>query len=450
MDYQYDLFVIGAGSGGVRAARIAASHGAKVGIAEASDLGGTCVNLGCVPKKLFVYASSYLKHHKDSFGYGWNNETPRFDWNMLIENKNKEIKRLNGIYKNLLDGSGVELHTGFATFKSSHEIDINGQIITTDKILIATGGRPSKLNIPGGDMAINSDDAFHLKTLPNDILIIGGGYIAVEFAGIFNGLGCNVTLVNRSPTLLRNFDEDIQKQLIEEYQKKDIKLILGNEPVKIEKSGDAYIVHFKDGEQTTTDLVMTAVGRDANTDKLNLQEIGITASKNGQISTNKDNQTNIDNIYALGDIANNYVLTPVAIKEGHMLADRLYGNKPDHYVDYEHIATAIFSQPPIGTVGLSEQDAHAKGFEVNIYKTSFRAMKHTLSGRDEKTFMKLVVDKKTDKLLGIHMMGDDAPEVIQLASTILKLGGTKADLNATMPVHPTSTEELVTMREPAN
>ncbi len=446
-DYDYDYFVIGAGSGGVRSARIAASHGAKVGIAEGSDLGGTCVNLGCVPKKLFAYGSDFGPAFDDAKGFGWNVQGVSFDWPTLRDNKTKEISRLNGIYNNLLKNAGVELLNGYATFRDEHTLEIGDEVITAEKILIASGAKPRPPTFPGAEHVIVSDHAFYLDKLPKRILIQGGGYISVEFAHIFHGLGVHVDLIYRDTIFLRGFDSDLRDFLAAEMNKQGCVTHFNCDIDSVEKNSDGtFLVTCKDGNQIETDLVFSAIGRIPNTDGLGAEDIGLELNDNGTIAVNENYQTNIPHIYAVGDVTQTPNLTPVAIAEGHALADNLFGGMA-RSVNYDNIATAIFCQPPIGTIGLSEDDARAKGHNVDIYKTSFKPMKHTLSGRDEKTLMKLVVDKDTDKVLGVHMCGADAPEIIQPMAIALNCGATKADFDATMPVHPTASEEFVTMRE---
>lgn len=442
----YNYIVIGAGSGGVRSARIAASYGAKVGVAEYSSLGGTCVNLGCVPKKLMAYAADYHEHFEDAKGYGW--DTPdnvQFDWQKLISNKNNEISRLNGIYKNLLQGSGVEVINGYASFTDAYTLDIDGQKVTADKFLIAVGGTPRRPNVPGGDLMITSDEFFHWPDMPKRAVILGGGYIAVEFAHILNSLGAHVTLLYRGGLFMRGFDEDIRIALAEEMKKQGIDLRFNCDINSVEKNGDRYSVHTTTGDILECDLPISAIGRDPNVKRLGLEAAGIKQSENGQIITS-EYQTNIEHIYALGDVSNQNNLTPVAIQEGHVLADRLFGGHIDRKVNYNNIATAVFSSPPLSTVGLTEEDAIKKGYDITIYKSNFKPMKHTLSGRDERALMKIIVDKTNDKVLGLHMMGVDAPEIMQGFAVALNCGATKADFDQTMAMHPTSAEEFVTMR----
>lgn len=445
--YDYDYFVIGAGSGGVRSARIAASHGAKVGIAEGADLGGTCVNLGCVPKKLLAYGADFGPGFEDAKGFGWSAQDVGFDWAALRDNKTAEIQRLNGIYQSLLERSGVDLFSGFAAFHDEHTITIGDQAVTADKILIATGGKPRMPDFPGAQHAIVSDHAFYLDQLPKRVLIQGGGYISVEFAHIFHGLGVHVDLIYRDTIFLRGFDADLREFLAAEMNKQGCVTHFSCDIDHVTKQDDgSFLVTCNDGCEIETDLVFSAIGRVPNTDGLAAEAAGVDLDDKGRIAVNGSYQTSKPHIYALGDVTDTPNLTPVAIAEGHALADNLFGGM-ERAVNYNFIATAVFCEPPIGTVGLSEEDARAQGHEVDIYKTAFKPMKHTLSGRDEKTLMKLVVDRKTDKVLGVHMCGADAPEIIQPMAIALNCGATKADFDRTMPVHPTAAEEFVTMRE---
>ncbi len=445
----FDYFVIGAGSGGVRSARIAASHGAKVGVAESGALGGTCVNLGCVPKKLMAYAADYHAHFEDSHGFGWDiAQAPTFKWETLIQNKNTEISRLNTIYKKLLDGSNVEIINGFARFISPDAVEINGERITADKFLIAVGGTPRIPSVKGGDLMITSDDIFHWKNPPRRAVILGGGYIAVEFAHILHGLGVHVTLLYRGELFMRGFDRDIREGLAEEMRKQGIDLRFNCDVKQVEKNGDRYSIHTTTEDIIECDLPLAAIGRDPKTSGLGLEAAGVECATNDQIINNAHYQTSTPHIYALGDVANQHNLTPVAIQEGHVLADRLFGGLSDREVNYQNIATAVFSAPPLSTVGLTEDQARARGYEIDIYKSGFKPMKHTLSGRNERTLMKLIVDRDTDKVLGIHMMGLDAPEIMQGFAIALNCGATKTDFDRTMAMHPTSAEEFVTMRTP--
>lgn len=446
-NHDYDYFVIGAGSGGVRSARIAAAHGAKVGIAEGRFLGGTCVNIGCVPKKLMAYAADYHAYFEDAAGFGWAaHPDPSFDWLAFIAKKNAEIERLNGIYKNLLVNAGVTLHVGYASFVNDHTLNIDGQTVTADKILIATGGQPRRPDFDGVQHMIVSDDAFYLPALPEHIVIYGGGYIAVEFAHIFHGLGAQVTLVYRGDLFLRGFDTDIRKHLQTEMAKQGIDLRFDTTITHIEKTDNRLNLTLSDGSTLICDQAMSAIGRTGASASLNLSAANIVPRADGTIETNESYQTSNPHIYAVGDITGRVELTPVAIKEGHWLADTLFGGITRPAPSYEDIPTAIFSRPNIGTVGLSEDAARDKGCRVKTYTSSFRPMVHTLSGRDERTFIKMVVDEDTDRVLGLHIVGLDSAEMLQGFAVAIKCGATKADFDATIGIHPTSAEEIVTLR----
>ena len=448
-DYDFDLFVIGAGSGGVRAARVASGYGAKVAIAEESQVGGTCVIRGCVPKKLLVYGAHFAEDFEDASSYGWTLPgEPSFSWKTLIANKDAEIDRLNGIYKKLLAGSNVELFEHRATFKNAHTVIVGDREVTAERVLIAVGGHPTKPDITGSEHAITSNEAFYLEELPKRIVVVGGGYIAVEFAGIFAGLGSQVTQLYRSEQILRGFDNDIRNHLAEEIVKKGIDLRLNTNVTAIEKNADGTLkLTLTDGSTMEVDQVMCATGRAPNTDGLGLENAGVEADKRGAVKINQGLQTTAENIYAVGDVTDRVQLTPVAIKEGMSFADTIYGGKPWH-MTYQAIPTAVFSQPPVGTVGLSEEEAREKCGEVEIYKSTFKPMRHTLSGRDEKTLMKLIVDKTTDVVLGAHMVGPDAAEIIQGIGIAVRMGATKAQFDQTVAVHPSAAEEFVTMRFP--
>ncbi|MEX2615869.1 MAG: glutathione-disulfide reductase [Alphaproteobacteria bacterium] len=445
-EYDYDLFTIGAGSGGVRASRISASYGARVAIAEERYLGGTCVNVGCVPKKLLVYASHFSEDFEDAAGFGWTVGARSFNWSKLIENKNREIERLNGIYERLLSNAGVEIFRGTATVVDPHTVSINGKTVSAKYILVATGGWPVVPDIPGKEHAITSNEAFFLESLPERVLIAGGGYIAVEFAGIFNGLGCNVTQLYRGPHFLRGFDDDVRSFLADEMRKKGVDLRFNANIARIVKKGDVYLAALEDGTEIETDLIMYATGRVVKSRGIGLEEAGVELAPNGAVKVDDYFKTSVDSIYALGDVIDRVALTPVAIAEGMVLAGNLFKNQ-SRMADYEDIPTAVFSQPNIGTVGLTEAQAREKYSAVDIYVSSFRPMKHTLSGSEEKTFMKLVVDRASDRVVGFHMVGPDAGETTQGVGIALKCGATKAQFDATIGIHPTAAEEFVTMRE---
>jgi len=445
--YDFDLFVIGAGSGGVRASRMSAGFGARVAVAEASSLGGTCVNLGCVPKKLMVYASSFSAAAADAGGFGWTVPTPTFDWATLIANKDREIERLNGIYQGLLEGSGVRIINGRAGLLDRHTVEVDGDSYTSEKILVATGGRPFKSEVPGHDLSITSDEIFHLDRQPQRIIIAGGGYIAVEFAGILNGMGSEVTLVYRGPLFLRGFDDDVRTTLAEEMQKRGITLLFDTLIEKIDRSGSGLSATTNHGNVIEADQVLSAMGRRPNTAGLGLEEAGVELTGRGAVVVNEDLESSVKGIFAIGDCIDRVALTPVALAEGMAIAESLFNDNPT-VVDYTNIPSAVFSQPNIGTVGLTEAEARADGYDVEIYRSTFRPMVHTLSGRDEKTMMKLVVDRPTDRVLGVHMVGPDAGEIIQGMAVALKAGATKATFDSTIGIHPTAAEEFVTMRTP--
>jgi glutathione reductase (NADPH) len=446
--YDYDLFVIGAGSGGVRAARIAAQHGAKVAVAEEYRVGGTCVIRGCVPKKLFVYASQYAEAFEDAVGFGWTTEKVSFDWQTLVENKDKEIDRLNKAYIRNLEGAGAELIMARANFVDRHAVALSdGRQVSAKYVLIATGATPFvPLHLPGRELAITSNEAFHLERLPARICIVGGGYIAVEFAGIFNNLGVETVLIYRGEKILRGFDDDLRDHLTAEMRKKGIEFRLGCDVAKVERSGDGVRVTCNDGTVFGAGQIMYATGRIPNVMGLNLEAVGVELTPHYAVKVDEFSRSSVENIYAVGDATNRLNLTPVAIREGHAFADTVFGGR-QIAVDHTNVPTAVFSQPEIGTVGLSEHAARELHPGIEIYKTSFRPMRHTLSGRDERMLMKLVVDGATDKVLGCHIMGPDAGEMAQLLGIAVKMGATKADFDATMALHPTAAEELVTMRQ---
>ncbi len=446
--YDYDFFVIGAGSGGTRASRIAAAHGARVAVAEDRYLGGTCVNVGCVPKKLLVYGSHFSEEFEDAARFGWTVEPRGHDWPTLIANKDAEIARLNGIYKRLIEGAGARIYDARAELVDAHTLDVGGDIVTAETILVAVGGWPSVPDIPGKEHIVTSNEAFHLETLPERIVVVGGGYIAVEFAGIFHGLGRHVTQLYRGPLFLRGFDDDCREFLAEEMLKKGLDLRFNSVVECITKQPDGhFVLDLHGGETLDCDLVMYATGRHPNTHGLGLEKAGVETDENGAIVIDETWQTSAPNIYAIGDVTDRIQLTPVAIAEGHALADRLY-NKTNRTVGYDYVASTVFSQPNLGTVGLTETEARAKYGAVDIYKSAFQPMKHTISGRDERSLMKLVVDRKSDRVVGLHMVGPDAGEIVQGFAVALKAGATKAVFDATIGIHPTAAEEFVTMRTP--
>lgn len=445
MAYDYDLYVIGAGSGGVRCSRIAATAGARVAICEDDRVGGTCVIRGCVPKKLLVYGSHFHEDFEDAAGYGWTVGDSKFDWATLIANKDNEIDRLNGIYKRLLSDAGVTLHEGRGRLVDAHTVEVAGKRHTAERIVIATGGRAIRPGIEGAEFGITSNEAFHLKTLPKRIVVYGGGYIAVEFAGIFNGLGAEVTQVIRRDFILRGFDQEVREHLQKEMARKGIVFRPNTEIVAVEKSGDAYRCKTSAGEAIEADLVMFATGRAPNTHDLGLERVGVTLNKAGAIAVDEWSQTTVPSIYAIGDVTDRINLTPVAIMEGHFLANTLFANRPMK-PDHRDVPSAVFSQPPVGTVGLTEEEARRTYGEIDVYAATFRPMKATLSGRQQQTLMKLLVDAKSDRVVGAHMVGEDAAEIIQGIGIAIKAGATKRQFDATVGIHPTAAEEFVTMR----
>ena len=442
--YDFDLFVIGGGSGGVRCARVAAGHGARVAVAEERFWGGTCVNVGCVPKKLMVMAAGYGQAAADSQGFGWRGAAPRHDWAALIAAKDAEIARLNGIYRRLLDGAGCTVFDARASFLDPHTLDVGGARVTAGRIVVATGGAPLRPEFPGAEHAIVSDDAFYLKDLPRRIVLLGGGYIAVEFAGIFAGLGAEVDLVYRQPLPLRGFDEDLRGALAEALAAGGVRLHPSTTIASVRADGGTRQVALADGTTLAADLVFAATGRRPNTVGLGLERAGVVTDGFGAVRVHGHGDTSAAHIFAIGDVTNRLNLTPVAIAEGHSLAERLFGAGPRDWA-LEAVATAVFSSPPIGTVGLTEAQAASRG-PADIYVTRFTPMRHTLSGRASRTLMKLVVCQRTQRVLGAHMLGEDAPEIIQGLSIAINCGATKQDFDRTVGVHPTAAEEFVTMR----
>jgi len=444
-EYDYDLITIGAGSGGVRASRLAGGYGARVAVCEEYRVGGTCVLRGCIPKKLLIYGSHYADHMKDAVNYGWTIDGAKHDWRKLIKNKDNELDRLNGIYLNILKNNNVDLKEGRGVIIDKHTVEVGGVEITTENILIAVGGWPSMPNIPGIEFAISSNEALELEVLPKSMVIVGGGYIAVEFAGIFAGLGVEVTEIIRAENILRGFDADMRISLAQEMEKRGIKIRSEAEVSSIEKHGDIFFLQLNDGERIGTECVMYATGRKANTKGLGLELAGVELRDNGSIQVDEYNRTSQPNIYAVGDVTDRIQLTPVAIQEGHALADMLF-NHNTQTMDYNNVPSAVFSTPPIATVGLTEDEARIKFAKVDIYDSNFKPLLHTISGRDERSVMKLIVDSKSDVVVGCHMMGADAPEIIQGIAIAMKCGATKSQFDATIGIHPSSAEEFVTMR----
>ena len=453
-NYDYDLFVIGAGSGGVRASRMAAGYGARVAVAEERYLGGTCVNVGCVPKKLLVCASGFADHYREASGFGWTAAESAFDWGQLIANKNREIERLNGIYRGLLDGAGVELFEGRARLLDPHTVEIEAggtgrHSVTADQILVAVGSWPEMPAIPGIEHAISSNEAFYLERLPERFAVVGGGYIGVEFAGIFAGLGCDVTLIYRGPLFLRGFDEEIRTHLAEEMRSRGIELRFECQVESIEEvtagRSDRLRLHLDDGAAVECGEVLYATGRRPLVADLGLEACGVALGELGEILVDEFSRSNVPNIWAIGDVTDRLNLTPVAIHEAMCLARTLFAGEPTP-VDHETVATAVFSQPPLAAVGLTEEEARERYDEIEVHRSRFRPLKLTLTDNQERTLIKLIVDRTSDRVLGAHMLGADAPEIIQGLAVAVKMGATKKDFDAAMAIHPTSAEEFVTLR----
>jgi glutathione reductase (NADPH) len=440
----FDLFVIGGGSAGVRCARIAAGHGARVGIAEERFWGGTCVNVGCVPKKLLVQAGEYGAWAEDAAGFGWTIRKGPHDWTKLLAAKDREINRLNAIYRRLLDGAGATIFDARAVFVDPHTLDVGGKRVTAERIVIATGGHPERLAIPGADLGIISDDAFYLPSMPKTVAILGSGYIAVEFAGIFQALGAQVHLVYRAPLPLRGFDQDLREELAAALTAQGVVLHPNAVPERIETAGEGRVLSFGGGQRLETDLVFFATGRRPATANLGLEQAGVTTNRHGAVIVDAHLRTAQPHIYAMGDVTDRVNLTPVATAEGHALADTLFGNRP-RSISLKNVPSAVFSTPPIATVGLTEEQAAAEE-PVDVYVTKFTPMRHTLSGRTRRTLMKLVVSQATQKVVGAHMLGEDSPEIIQGIAIALVMGATKADFDRTIGIHPTAAEEFVTLR----
>ena len=486
-DFDYDLFVIGAGSGGTRAARIAAGYGARVAVAEERFLGGTCVNVGCIPKKLFVYASHFAEDFEDAAGFGWRRPAPEgagngvsgapaFDWPTLVANKDREIERLNGIYRGLIEGAGARLFDARATIAGPHAISVDGSTVSARHILVATGGEPTLPDIPGIEHAIRSDDVFYLERLPERLIVVGGGYIAVELAGVFAGLGVEVTQLYRGPLFLRGFDDDIRRALAEEMRKRGVDLRFETNVAAIERAANGGAAGGgirarlaigggrggpgtgaglgpsaeaeAEAETLDADLILYATGRHPNTAGLGLRNAGVATAPNGAVLVDAWSRTNVEHIFAVGDVTDRINLTPVAIREGHCFAETVFNDNPIS-PDHEDVPTAVFSQPAIGTCGLTEAEAEARYPALDVYLSTFRPLKHTLSGRDQRSVMKLLVDAATDRVVGCHLLDPDAAEIVQGVGIAMKCGATKAQFDRTMAIHPTAAEEIVTMREPA-
>ena len=447
MDYDFDLFVIGGGSGGVRAGRVAAMGGAKVGLAEEYRMGGTCVIRGCVPKKLMVYASGYAEAMNDAEGFGWTIGTRSFDWGTLIGKIDNELERLEGLYRKGLSGNGVSIYNARAVVKDGHTVALStGETITAKWILVATGGQPFVPAFKGAEHVMTSNDVFHLKALPKRIMIVGGGYIACEFAGIFNGMGAEVTQFYRGAQILRGFDGEVRGHVAEEMKAKGVNLHVGTDVMEIAKKDDELHVTCTNGSVTVVDAVMYATGRVPNTQGLGLEDAGVKLGRKGEVMVDRFSATSCDSIYAVGDVTDRVQLTPVAIREGMAFVETVFNDNPTA-VDHEFIATAVFTQPEIGTVGYSEEDAKAD-FDIEVYRAAFRPMANVLAGRDERMLMKLIVEKASRKVIGCHIIGPAAGEMIQLAGIAVKMGATKEDFDRTVAVHPTAAEELVTLKEP--
>ncbi|SEK24045.1 glutathione-disulfide reductase [Halomonas daqiaonensis] len=449
-DFDYDLFVIGAGSGGVRAARTAATNGARVAVAENRYLGGTCVNVGCVPKKLYSYAAHFHEAFEDAGGFGWHlPEAPRFEWSTLRDNKVGEIKRLNDIYGRLLDTAGVRLINGRARVLDPHHVSVNDETISAEKILVAVGGWPWVPDFPGKELTVNSNQVFDLETFPERFLVLGGGYIAVEFASIFNGLGSDTHLVYRGELFLRGFDQQVREFTRDEMAKKGVRLHFEANIASIEKVEGGLRVNLTNGEQLEVDAVLAATGRRPHLEDLGLDHLDIALTDSGHLSVNERFETSVPSILALGDVSGGPELTPVALAEAMQMVRYHFEDTETSPLDYRNIPTAVFCHPNIGTVGLSEEQARASCGEIRVYAAEFRPMKHTLSGSSERCLMKLIVDDQSDVVVGAHMVGEEAGEVIQGIAVAVRAGLTKADFDATVGIHPTGAEEFVTMRTPS-
>ncbi|MGD0189459.1 MAG: glutathione-disulfide reductase [Rhizomicrobium sp.] len=447
--YDYDLFVIGGGSGGVRASRMAAQAGARVGIAEEYGFGGTCVIRGCIPKKLFVYASHYREDFEDAAGFGWTVPQAKFDWNVLVANKNREVARLEEIYRENLGKAAVEAIMDRAEFLDPHTVHLkkSGRKVTAERFLVATGGRPSRDTggAPGAEHCITSNETFHLEKLPRRVVIAGGGYIAVEFAHIFHGLGAEVTLLYRGPKILRGFDEDMRDAVTQSSEKRGIRIVTNRIFKRIDERGGEKFAFTDHDEMIEADQVMLAIGRVPNTDGMGLQNIGVELGKRGQVNVDAYSRTSLPHIWAIGDVTDRLALTPVAIHEAMAFVRTVFEDKPTP-VDHTDVPTAVFAQPEVGTVGLSESAALAAGHSIDVYKSAFRPLRNTLSGRDERAVFKLVVDSKSGRVLGCHLFGPDAAEIVQIVAVAIRMGATKSHFDSTVALHPSLAEELVTLR----
>ena len=444
--HDYDLVVIGGGSGGVRAGRWSAKYGAKVAVIEDDRWGGTCVNRGCIPKKLYAYAAHFHEDFEDSVAYGWSAVAPNFNWPTLVANKKKEIDRLEAIYARVLDGAGVERIAGRGVVVGPNAVEVAGRTLTARYILVAVGGRAEKPDIPGDEFGIVSDDAFDLPEFPKRVAVVGGGYIAVEFAGIFNGLGARTTLFYRGEQILRGFDADVRAHLAAEMAKKGVVLRLGTNLVSLTRSGGAIRARTTAGDEAEFDCVLFATGRVPSTKGLGLEAAGVALKPSGAVAVDVYSRTNVGSIYAIGDVTNRANLTPVALHEAMCFADTIFADKPRR-PDYRDVPTAVFSHPSVAVVGLSEEEARRQYGRIDVYRSAFKPLKHTMTGRDERTLMKLVVDALTDRVLGCHMVGADAAEIVQGLAIAIKCGATKADFDATIGIHPSAAEEFVTLRD---
>ncbi|WP_164155851.1 glutathione-disulfide reductase [Sandarakinorhabdus rubra] len=445
MSHDFDLFVIGAGSGGVRASRIAAGHGARVAVAEEYRVGGTCVIRGCVPKKLLVYGAHFAEDLDDARRFGWQIEGKRFDWATLRDNVAAEVDRLNGLYQNTLDNNRVTTLIGHARIVDPHTVEVAGTRYSAGTILIATGARPFQPDVPGAEHGITSNEVFHLPELPKRIVIAGAGYIATEFAGVFHELGSDVTIINRSDTILRGWEPALADRLLQISMAKGINFKLNCRLEQVEKLETGLKLHFADGKSIETDVLLWALGRVPNLEGLGLEDVGVALNDKGAIAVDASNRTNVPSIFAVGDVTDRVQLTPVAIREGHAFADSQFGGKPTQ-VDYRAIPSAVFSNPPLGSVGMTEAEARNAFGQVRVYTSDFRPMKNVLAGRNERALYKLIVDAATDRVVGAHMIGPDAPEILQAVAIAVKAGLTKAQFDDTMALHPTMSEELVLMR----